>query len=252
MVFALRLTTVNSTIQPETRSLRKHEPTRSILHLPLEIQCEIFTHAHCDNSINEASCLPVEVVLSHVCSEWRTIAINLPTLWTAFKFDTHFRVSDPVRKLEAYLSRSGTQLLELYFSFSGSDYNHAADLHTPYELFASDFALVETALAHAHRWHRFTFFADDSTPTLHLIDRFHKVYVPDLEYLAMCLSIFAYSANHGNINPLILTGGASSRTMAVHHSSKGIQIYWTSTDICGLVWNVSLSIFQHFPIECPT
>jgi len=146
LVFTLRLTIVNSTIQPETRSLRNHEPTRSILHLPLEIQCEIFTHAHYDDSNNEASCLPVEVVLSHVCSKWRNIAINLPTLWTAFKFDTHFRVSDPVRKLEAYISRSGTQLLELYFSFSGSDYNHAADLHTPYELFASDFALVELPL----------------------------------------------------------------------------------------------------------
>jgi hypothetical protein len=151
----------------------------------------------------------VEVVLSHVCSEWRNIAINLPTLWTAFKFDTHLRVSDPDTKLEAYLYRSGKQLLELYFSFSSSDED------PPYEFFGRDFSLVETAIAHAHRWHRFTFFADQFVPTLEFINLFDELYVPNLEYLALCPSNFdpatsnvANTEDRGDLNPLILTGGA--------------------------------------------
>ena len=114
------------------------------------------------------------------------LPINLPTLWTAFKFDTHLRVSDPSKKLEEYLSRSGKQLLELYFTLPSSDYEDKP----PYELFARDFALVETALAHSYRWHRFSLFADQFVPTLKFIDLFEELYVSNLEYLALCLSNF--------------------------------------------------------------
>ena len=155
----------------------------------------------------------MEVILSHVCSEWRNTAINLSTLWTAFKFDTHLHVPNPAKKLEEYLCRSGTQLLELYFRFSSSDYvnNDDHDFHVSYdsELFARDFVMVETAIAHAYRWHRFTLFADESIPTSDFIDHLRKIYVPNLEYLAICLSTPGYDgSDYGNINPLILTGGA--------------------------------------------
>ena len=159
----------------------------------------------------------MEVILSHVCSKWRNIVINLPTLWTAFKFDTHLRVSDPAKKLEEYLFRSGKQLLELYFSFSSSDYGYDhedEDEYLPFdtELFARDFAMVETVIAHAYRWHRFSLFADQFVPTLEFIDRFSELYVPNLEYLALCLSNFdpatSNTEDRGDLNPLILTGGA--------------------------------------------
>ena len=54
-------------------------------------------------------------MLSYVCSERRNImiAINMPFLWTAFKFETRYRVSAPVEKLQIYLVRSKIQLLEL-------------------------------------------------------------------------------------------------------------------------------------------
>jgi hypothetical protein len=149
----------------------------------------------------------VEVVLSHVCSEWRNIAINLPALWTAFKFDTHLHVSDPVKKLEEYLSRSRTQLLELYFSFSSSDFEDDPDL------FGLDIPLIESAIAHACRWRRFTLFSDEITQAFDFI-HFDKIYVPNLEYLALCFSSIdfmnsvAKSRSRGNIDPLTLTGGA--------------------------------------------
>ena len=93
----------------------------SILDFPKEIQSEIFTFAHRDNSNDETLLLPVEVILSHVCSEWRNIAINLPFLWTAFKFETCRRGSPPVEKLQEYLVRSKIQLLELYFDMYARD-----------------------------------------------------------------------------------------------------------------------------------
>jgi len=156
----------------------------------------------------------VEVVLSHVCSEWRSTAINLTTLWTAFKFDTHLCVSDPFKKLEEYLSRSGTQLLELYFSFSLLDYNDSVlDICNSFEC---DFALVETAIAHAFRWSRFTLLADEFIGAFEFIDRFDNIYAPNLEYLALCLSSHTYPWSIAKIqhrenidtHPLILTGGA--------------------------------------------
>ena len=159
----------------------------------------------------------MEVVLSHVCSKWRNIAINLPTLWTAFKFDTHLRVSDPAKKLEEYLYRSRKQPLELYFSFSRSDYDYDhedEDDYLPFdsELFARDFALVETAITHAYRWHRFTLFADQFVPALEFIDRFDELNVPNLEYLALCLTNFDLATSNtedpGDLSALILTGGA--------------------------------------------
>ena len=149
----------------------------------------------------------MEVVLSHVCSEWRNAVINLPTLWTAFKFDTHFRISDPTKKLEKYLSRSGEQLLELYFRFSGSDYEDEYYPLTLNEFFPRHFALVKTTIAHAYRWHRFTLFSDRFRSALKFIDLFGELYVPNLEYLALCLGS-PDRPDTGNLNPLILTGGA--------------------------------------------
>jgi len=194
---ALSLMIVDSTVQSD-----RCEPIISILDLPLEIQCEIFIHGHRDNSKNEPSRLPMEVVLSHVCSEWRNIAINLPPLWTAFKFDSHLHICDPVNKLEEYLCRSGTHLLELYFSFSASDYKYNLIWNHNFD---RDLSLVKIAIAHGCRWHQFTLFADEFIPSFEFIDLFNEIYVPNLEYLALCLWD---NWPPGNIGPLVFAGGA--------------------------------------------
>jgi hypothetical protein len=76
------------------------------------------------NSTDEALLLPVEVILSYVCSEWRNImiAINLPCLWMAFKFKTCC-LSAPVEKLQEYLVRSKIKLVKLYFDMYGSAFD---------------------------------------------------------------------------------------------------------------------------------
>ncbi|KIM38725.1 hypothetical protein M413DRAFT_29963 [Hebeloma cylindrosporum] len=205
----------------------------SILDLPTEIQCDIFLHAHRDSSKSKAPRrhhghghqLPVEVVLSHVCSQFRHIAITLPTLWTAFKFDNRLRVPNPTTKLEQYLCRSGTQLLELYFCFSKSDCHYNDDSDGPFQ---RDFALIETAFGEANRWRRFTLFAEDISGS-DFIDRtrFDKIHVPNLEYLALCFSAPPpLRASHGprDKRRAIFAGGAPrlcdvriNAVIAFHH-----------------------------------
>lgn len=93
--------------------------------------------------------------------------------------------------------------------------------------------MVETAIAHAWRWRRFSLFADWFVPTFNFIDRFEKIYVPNLEYFALCISsignltiegIASTSANmedRGKFNPLILTGGAPGlRTVRLDTTSR--------------------------------
>jgi len=102
-------------------------------------------------------------------------------LWTVFKLDTRRRASVPVNKLEEYLCRSGTLLLELYFKISCCDFEECDKDHI--ELFTQNFALVETAAAHAYRWRRFTLLAD---PIFEVTRCLEKIHTPNLEYLAMC------------------------------------------------------------------
>ena len=107
-------------------------------------------------------------------------------------------------------------MLELYFSFSSLDYEDP--ILDIYDFFERDFALVETAIAHACRWHRFTLFADESIGAFGFIERFDKIYLPNLEYLALCLSRYDYpwsiselrrrARENIDTNSLILTGGA--------------------------------------------
>ncbi|KIM38145.1 hypothetical protein M413DRAFT_246914 [Hebeloma cylindrosporum] len=184
-----------------------------ILSLPPEIQGEIFARAHRDNSDDKALLLPVEVTLSHVCSEWRNNAINLPTLWTAFKFDTRRQMSPPVDKLEKYLHRSKTLLLELYFDISSTDCEEWDEYN---ELF---FQLFKVAVAHIGRWRRFTLFRFATDPDESPVDigTFNFMlgeclFAPNLEYLAMCLASLdlgeGVRQDDGGIRPSVLIRGA--------------------------------------------
>jgi hypothetical protein len=169
-----------------------------MLGLPLEIQSEIFIHAHRDNSNDEALLLPVEVTLSHVCPQWRNIAMNLPILWTAFKFDNRRRASAPVDKLEEYLVRSRTHLLELYFEIFVSGYEEADEC----------FKLVEIAIAHARRWRRFTLFIEPIYAPIGVMDDLQQLNTPNLEYFAMCLADDEHPENPEGISPSVLIQGA--------------------------------------------
>ncbi|KIM38141.1 hypothetical protein M413DRAFT_246892 [Hebeloma cylindrosporum] len=177
-----------------------------ILGLPLEIQSEIFTHAHYYVSDEGGLLLPVEVILSHVCSDWRNIAINLPFLWTAFKFDSRRRASVPIHKLKEYLLRSRTQLLELHFDVSIFDYEEWDECY--HEPFVQS---VEIAVAHAGRWRRFTLFTSPTLAKFEFIKWLEHISAPNLEYFAVCLGseeLLEGTEDPRDINPSVLIDGA--------------------------------------------
>ena len=75
-----------------------------VFRLPPEILEVIFIHGACDYYENNhrgrfTSCVPTWVNVSYVCSYWRNIALNSPTLW-----GYHFNVSQ--RWTEELLLRS--------------------------------------------------------------------------------------------------------------------------------------------------
>jgi hypothetical protein len=140
----------------------------------------------------------VEVILSHVCFEWRNIAINLPILWRAFKFETRRRASAPVDKLQEYLVRSKTQLLELYFDIYAFNFQEANQC----------FKLVEISIAHACRWRRFTLFSDLKCSPTGVIGGLQQLNAPNLEYFAMCLASEIAMADDEDISPSVLIEGA--------------------------------------------
>ena len=79
------------------------EPT-SISSLPPELLAVIFEIALSKRRVQYK--LPFEVILSHVSSLWRAVAITTPALWT--RIDIYSSHSDCVAN---YLQRSGSQML---------------------------------------------------------------------------------------------------------------------------------------------
>ncbi|KIM38149.1 hypothetical protein M413DRAFT_30295 [Hebeloma cylindrosporum] len=219
-----------------------------ILSLPLEIQGEIFGHARRDNSDDQALLLPVEVTLSHVCSGWRNIAINLPILWTAFKFDARPFSSSPSNKLRkylvrsktllmVYLLRSKTQLLELYFNiYYCRNWDGDCD-----ELF---YQLLEIAAAHAGRWRRFSLFMTGES--LAFTEPLEQINAPNLEYFAMCLdSNLQGTEDPGDINPSVLIEGAPKLSVIRINTTSHFYALPPLSKVTTLTIQDSPELFDH-------
>ncbi|KAJ7485231.1 hypothetical protein B0H11DRAFT_2192777 [Mycena galericulata] len=83
-----------------------------VLTLPLEITSHIFVQ-YLDKEPKKPNSLEPPLVLTHVCSEWRNIALNLPQLWSHLQlvFDDS-RV--PSRALvEAWMARIGSTQISM-------------------------------------------------------------------------------------------------------------------------------------------
>jgi hypothetical protein len=72
-----------------------------VLSLPVEVTSLVFRYLMCSDdqlqhfpsSLNSRRPKDVgflmEVILSHVCRLWRSIALDLPTLWTTYRYDSY-------------------------------------------------------------------------------------------------------------------------------------------------------------------
>ena len=159
-----------------------------ILRLPVEVTCLIFIFAQLptiDDSEDDASeedeedeedDILMEVVVSHVCRQWRSISLGFPKLWASFSYEAETSVDAPLERFDTYVKRSAAFPLRILFDFQseGDDPDNVL--------------LVEKAVEQAHRWQHFTMYASDET-VMHPLYLLHDVSAPMLEYFTVVSGI---------------------------------------------------------------
>lgn len=186
-----------------------------ILTLPVEVTCLIFRETFSTvapvetKDPNYQTFKLTEVDITHVCRQWRSVAISLPILWTTFYYFANTSSAATLDRFEVYLERSKTRLLELWFEFRGT-HSHKEALHR---------AALEKAIVHVDRWRLFTVFSSSETEAkssfnsevlallkpLHAPNLEHFALYPDLPYETML-----HNSNiiQQNLQPGIFTEGA--------------------------------------------
>ena len=122
-----------------------------IFILPNEIFCSIFIHARNASLVSgffSLTARPQEIIISHVCGLWRSIALNYPSLWDTIRYGTprssKIKVKD---RFAAYIERSGNNLLDIWLNFRGDYRNVRREDHK---------TMFAVLLSEVERWRRVT------------------------------------------------------------------------------------------------
>lgn len=128
----------------------------------------------------------------------------MPILWTSYRYHSYvfYPPGPSLHRLEAYLERSGSRLLDLTFDFRIPQSNSHYDC-------ASRLQMLAKIMAHVTRWRRVFIITDKHTPMLDLLDNFKKVCAPHLEHFAIRTGTYgATSRQIQGLQPEIFRGGA--------------------------------------------
>jgi hypothetical protein len=189
-----------------------------ILALPVEVTCSIFRETFSTiipvetKDPNHQMFELTEVDITHVCRQWRSVAISLPILWTTFYYFGSTASAATLDRFEVYLERSKTRLLELWFEFRGTDDREEA-LHR---------AAFEKAIMHVDRWRFLTVFSSSETEAkcsfnsevltllkpLHAPNLEHFALYPDVPYEAYETMLHSSNTIQQNLQPGIFSEGA--------------------------------------------
>jgi hypothetical protein len=189
-----------------------------VLSLPVEVTSLVFRHLmdsddqlaiepHFPSSFNSHRpkyVFLMEVILSHVCRLWRSIALGLPTLWTTYRYDSciFYPPGPSLHRLEAYLERSGSHLVDLKFDF------RIAQGNSHYEC-GSRLQMLAKIMAHVTRWRRVVITTDKNTPILDLLDNFKMASAPNLEHFAVRMGSYGATTRQiQDLQPVLFKGGA--------------------------------------------
>ncbi|KDR82012.1 hypothetical protein GALMADRAFT_221901 [Galerina marginata CBS 339.88] len=115
-----------------------------------------------------------EVIVSQVCRQWRSISLAYPALWTHFCHDGPRASRVPLDRFDAYLERSASQPLELWFDFRGS-----ADREWTLD---GQLALFQRSIPAIARWKCFTVLSDPTTPVDTLLSEMASLSAQNLEH----------------------------------------------------------------------
>ncbi|KAF8801886.1 hypothetical protein BYT27DRAFT_7173682 [Phlegmacium glaucopus] len=203
-------------------ALRVYDKDPPVLSLPVEVTLLIFRYLMSDDgqphrAIRELEApslsnlntpkhvvLFKEVVLSHVCRHWRSIALDMPTLWTNYRYHSYvfYPPGPSLHRLEAYLERSGRRLLDLKFDFRIEKGSHHYDCGSRLQMMAK-------IMSHVNRWRRVFIMTDKNTPILDLLDNFKKVHAPNLELFTLRTGSYNTTSRQiQDLQPVIFKGGA--------------------------------------------
>lgn len=169
-------------IQTQAEYGALYNKTAPVLNLPIEIMCRVFEVAHDASFIEGIPRNPlIEVTISHVCREWRAVALSFRSLWSNFRYNaSQLPKRIPIDRLVAYLERSGSHPLDLHFSFSELAWGEAS-----HPLFNS---MLGKTISHVDRWRRISLFSGVDIPMHGFNDRLQWLKAPNLQYFTMCAS----------------------------------------------------------------
>lgn len=201
---------------PETLESQSASQTSKMTKLPTEIMCLIFIYAR-DNYYRSQThrsthTIACEIIISHVCPSWRTMALALPQLWNTFQCTRKYRAHPHghSKRFSVYLARSLTQPLDIWIDFQRNPFPDPLELRLedPWV----DFFL--TLVGASARWRRYTMLLGSTKDHVKYRKLLRDVHAPLLEYFAF----FPKSAAHlilpllprslSFFTPLVLTGGA--------------------------------------------
>ena len=136
-----------------------YNETAPVFNLPVEILCQIFKAAQDASRIHNPF---VEVIISHVCRGWRSVALSFPPLWSTLRHDSICDQADCQlgNRLDVYLERSSSHLLDLDFHFGYSTRSRVS--------FKS---ILESTLPHVARWRQSFLISYDYDSMLDFPDR---------------------------------------------------------------------------------
>lgn len=146
-----------------THRTKHHNSSMSTL--PPEILTEIFVHCLPQEQFPVPSCREAPLLLTHVSSQWRTLALSTPELWAAL----HVDYKDPVEDIpatELWLSRSGSCPLSLSIAIDFNEQPHQE--------------ILDLLCRHSHRWRHIRF-------------DFRRLY---------CAAMYNLELAHGNLTQL--------------------------------------------------
>lgn len=123
--------------------------------------------------------LLMEVVVSHVCRYWRSVALNLTTLWTKFQWctDDGYALGPSIDRLETYLKRSDSRMLDLKLDFRG--------VTVAWDGSDERLDMLSKILPHTDRWWRVSILSDTATPFLHIQNEVETSSAPNLEHMTV-------------------------------------------------------------------
>ena len=176
--------------------------------MPNEIISLIFVE--CTRDLKEIN---IAINISHVCQQWRSIALSLPSLWTSFWYTARKRRNpmDIIRPantracklFDLYLRRSQSQLLDLGFDFREVKIDERR------------LKILKKALPHVARWRHLTILASSKPYCVEkfLLSHFQKLCAPHLQYLAIDTGAMnSYWDVRVDLLPSLFKGGVPNLT----------------------------------------